>query len=1467
MGGGGSPNTYNSRYQNYLGWIHDTDIADLNLAGSGTYRLYCFDLDTSVGLRGLKFTRSASQNYWLNFRQRKTNKKALMNGVQLLWTGNGSEGSFLLDVRLKGDADDNAIVIGRTFSDSALGFHVTPVRKGHTFPESMDVQVNIGSFPGNQPPSILASASPAAPNPGTAITFTAAASDPNGDTLAYSWDFGDGDYSVDNNAVTTHTFASAGEYAVQCIASDMKGGTARHTVIVRVGSPAVFRISGRVLDQQNRLMGGIRVSTSSGATVFTDSDGSYTIPGLAAGSYDLAAIEPVTGGFTFVHPVFINPVTVGPSRTSIDFVGVPGTLDIYTPLVAKAAASWRYLDNGTDQGTAWRAPGFNDGSWATGTAPLGYPSGSPITTVIGFGPDANNKYITYYFRRAFNVSDPNAYTNLLLEVLRDDSAAVYLNGNEVFRNNLPAGTLTYTTRAVDNSGASSYLSTTLSRSLLVPGVNYLAAEVHQVLPTSSDVVFDAALSGLSVSNATGFKYLYVSSPANNSSFTNPPSIPFSATAFSGAGAITLVEFFVDGVKLGEDPTVPYQFPWGSPSPGAHVLTAVATVSGSGMLTSAPVWVTVTLPPSLAVQLTSPGDGSAFTVPANVNLAASVVAGAAPVTSVQFFANGELVSEDTSAPYSATLARSFFDSQQLIAVATDAAGNSATSAPVNILFTQPAAGTQLVSFGEAWKYLDNGTDQGTAWRSPGFDDRLWAAGPARLGYGGDGEITILNFGPNSNARYITTYFRKTFAVTDPAALTGLLLRLVRDDGVVVYLNGVEVFRDNLLSGPVNWNSLASVSIDGPAESTPLEVNLGTGNLVPGNNVLAAEIHQAAINNTDLGFDLSLAGLHATGSIPIYLTQPADGAHFNGPTNINLAAYVDAPGVESLVVQFFANDTLLGTGSSSAPFSFVWSNAPLGSHQLVAVFALGDFSTSAPVNIVIGSPPPRIQPLSANLISAGLTWRYWDNVAPVGGGWQTREFNDSAWPVGTARFGWGLDGEITTLTEGRVTHYFRRWFNFSQPALLSDLVFQLARDDGAVVYLNGVEIFRSNMPGGPVTPSTLAATTINTPEETIYEQHSLRTTGSGIVSGTNLIAVELHQSAVTSSDAGFDLQLTGYGTTEPRVYLTTPADGASFSGSPIINLEALAKGVGSALVTNVEFYANGTKIAESSASPWRYVWSNAPLGLVTLTVRGTDTTGVTTESIPIQIAIGRELVSTTLIPSNSVWKYLDTGVNQGTAWVGRTFNDTAWRSGQARLGFGGDGEVTPINGGPSNARFPTVYFRRTFVVQPGAVYTNLLFKLVRDDGAVVYLNGVEAFRSNMPLGPVAYSTLAFAADDEQSFYPTAVGVTNLPAGTNLIAVEVHQTSANSSDLGFNLELIASGYEDAAVPPLLTITLADGKVELRWPATAVGWRVFVAPAIDTPANAWTLAFGNLTQVGGQHVFTVTPGGGNEFFRLRKP
>ncbi len=1467
MGGsGGGSRHFSASFKSRLDWIPASDA--VTVATSGVYRVHAHDITTApFGVRALRLNRSSGNPYWIEFRQLWTGNKALMNGVNFRWASGSSQ---LLDMTPGSNPgkDDHSLTIGRTFSDPGNNLHVTALRKGNTYPESIDLAVNLGPFPANQPPAAVARANSVNVAAGQVVTFTATATDPNGDPLAYGWDFGDGDYSVDNSAATTHSFAAAGEYYVEVTVSDMKGGVARDSVIINVGSPTTFSIGGRVLASDGKPLSGIRVSVDASRYAFSESDGTYTITRLAAGSYTLTAVDPVADAYSFANPFFNNPVTVGPDFTTADFIVSTNPPPILTPLIAVNSA-WKYLDNGSNQGTAWRAPSFIDTSWASGVGVLGYTDGNDqIDTTISFGPNSANKYITYYFRRAFNSPAPAAFTSLQLQVRRDDGVVVYLNGAEIFRDNMPDGAPTYTTTANSAIEPSSYLQQSLPLTGLLAGNNVIAAEIHQANATSSDAAFDLALDGVTATNATAFNVVYLSSPSPQQVFTNPPSIVLGAFARSTAGAVSRVDFYSDGVKVGEDFTAPFNADWTSPAVGLHTLHAVATI-GAGSVTSAPVVISI-VTPTLSVQITSPVDGASYIVPTNVIVFATAVAGASPVSRLQFFSNGGLVGEDTAPPYGATLARLIPSVEELTVVATDATGNSATSAPVHVTFAQPLGGTRLISFGDVWKYLDDGSDQGTAWTARGFDDRLWSAGPARLGYGGDGEITTISFGPNANQRHVTTYFRRTFTVADPAAFSGLLLRLVRDDGAVVYLNGVEVFRNNLLSGIVNWNSLASVSIDGVPEFAPLEVRLGTGNLVPGTNVLAVEIHQASISNADLGFDLSLAGLNGTSPTDFYLTEPAAGARFNGPTNIVLAAYglVEGLGVPS-TVSYYANGVSLGATLVSAPFRFTWTNAPVGSHQLIAVAAWngGASSTSPPVSIVVGSPPARIQPEFASFINPGTAWRYWDNVTPVAAGWQTRGFNDSAWPSANARFGWGLDGEVTTLTEGRVTHYFRRWFDAPQPALFSELVFQLARDDGAVVYLNGVEIFRNNMPGGPVGPNTLAATTLNTPDETLFVQHVLQTAGSGIATGTNLLAVELHQSSAASSDGGFDLQLAGYGTTEARVYLTTPADGASFSRSPVINLEALAKGAGTALTTNIEFFANGVKIAESAAAPWRFVWSNAPLGLVTLSARGTDTAGVTTESPPIQIATGRELVSTTFISSNSVWKYLDTGVNQGTAWVSPVFNDAAWRSGAARLGFGGDGEATLINGGPGSARFPTIYFRKTFVVQPGPVYTNLLFKLARDDGAVVYVNGVEAFRSNMPEGPITYSTLTAGADDEQTFFPTAVAVPNLPPGTNLVAVEVHQTSATSSDLGFNLELTASGYEDAAVPPLLTITLADGMVELRWPATSSGWQVYSSASIDAPANAWAPAFGTPVQVGGQYVLTVTPGGGNEFFRLRRP
>ena len=95
-------------------------------------------------------------------------------------------------------------------------------------------------------------------------------------------------------------------------------------------------------------------------------------------------------------------------------------------------AVWKYLDTGADQGTAWRGLGFVDDTWALGPAQLGYGDGDEAT-IVGFGADANNKYITTYFRNTFNVVDASSITNLRARLERDDGAVVYLNGTEVFR--------------------------------------------------------------------------------------------------------------------------------------------------------------------------------------------------------------------------------------------------------------------------------------------------------------------------------------------------------------------------------------------------------------------------------------------------------------------------------------------------------------------------------------------------------------------------------------------------------------------------------------------------------------------------------------------------------------------------------------------------------------------------------------------------------------------------------------------------------------------------------------------------------------------------------------------------------------------------------------------------------------------------------------------------------------------------
>ncbi len=789
---------------------------------------------------------------------------------------------------------------------------------------------------------------------------------------------------------------------------------------------------------------------------------------------------------------------------------------------------------------------------------------------------------------------------------------------------------------------------------------------------------------------------------------------------------------------------------------------------------------------------------------------------------------------------------------------------------------PASGEAFISFGDLWKYLDDGSDAGTGWRTSVYNDNQWMMGPARLGYGSDGELTTVSFGTNASTKHVTTYFRKKFFVPSiPATYSGLLLRLVRDDAAIVYLNGTEIFRTNVLAGPINYNSLALSAIGGTDETTPIDVLLSTAGLVGATNTLAVEIHQDSITSSDLGFDLALMGLRNTNnSIGVYITSPAGNSRYNMPGAIPLSAYAGSSLGSVTLVEYFDGAVKVGQ-AATAPYSANWNGASAGSHTLTAVatYAGGLQITSPAIAIVVGPAPAPISPTFTQFIPYGSQWKYWDSAAAVSNNWAAFDFDDTTWPAGNARFGWGIDGEATLLTSGRITHYFRKSFPVTNGGALDSLTFFVVRDDGVVVYLNGIEVFRTNMPAGPMSGSILASSTIDTPDETTPVSYTISTAGYGLVHGTNVVAVELHQSSAASSDASFDMLLYGEGTTEPRIYLGSPANNSIQTAGLPIRLEANAQAASGRTLTAVEFFSDGTNVGQATALPYRFNWSGASTGLHTIVARSIDNLGTTMTSAPVQISVGFQKVSLVLVPAGAIWKYLDNGSNQGTNWAQTNFNDGSWEFGPAEFGYGENDEATRVEDNPTPGyngsdtdRYITSYFRHTFVVPPDTFLTNLTFRLVRDDGAVVWLNGREMYRSNMPSSTISYTTPASTSVGnaaESTFFVTTLTATNAHSGTNVLAVEIHQSAADSSDVSFNLQLDGIGYALNTAQPSLLAQNLGGQLRIAWPTSATGYQLYWCPELG---GTWQLVGGSPTITNGFNVMLIPTTNASAFYRLGK-
>ncbi|MNU70165.1 hypothetical protein D3C71_595670 [compost metagenome] len=179
---------------------------------------------------------------------------------------------------------------------------------------------------------------------------------------------------------------------------------------------------------------------------------------------------------------------------------------------------------------------------------------------------------------------------------------------------------------------------------------------------------------------------------------------------------------------------------------------------------------------------------------------------------------------------------------------------ASDGVATLKITGPPPAT-LIAYGATWRFLDNGSNQGTTWIPASFNDAGWASGASQLGYGDGDEATVIGYGPNILSRYTTTYFRKTITIANPTAYASFMGNVKRDDGVAIYINGTEVYRNNLTSG-ASYTTYASLA--GDDGDTPLNFSIPASVFVAGNNVIAVEMHQASGASSDLSFDLELKG---------------------------------------------------------------------------------------------------------------------------------------------------------------------------------------------------------------------------------------------------------------------------------------------------------------------------------------------------------------------------------------------------------------------------------------------------------------------------------------------------------------------------------------------------------------------------------------------------------------------------------
>ncbi len=573
-------------------------------------------------------------------------------------------------------------------------------------------------------------------------------------------------------------------------------------------------------------------------------------------------------------------------------------------------STWTYWDRGGDLGAGWRSRTFDDATWARGAGVLGY--GEPyVNTTVSYGPSATNKYRTTYFRNRFTVADPAAVTSMIGELMYDDGAVVYLNGTELARPSMPSGTITASTFAADREAGNAHLTFdwTSARGLLVAGTNVITVEVHQDSSTSSDLIFDLALdvtAGAPPPPTTAgvprrATWRYQAGPAEPQGWRG--------MTYDDAGWTT------GAAPLGYgEPYLATTLSYGPSASNKWVTTYFRkefTVDDPDQITG-------------MVGELMYDDGLVVWLNGDRIL---LVRGLSPYnTSWGTFA----ATREAGNTYETVALHEFRSRLRIgrnvlaVEVHQDDAGSSDLVFDV-ALRLERAPPSASFSRRSLWTYRNDGADQGTAWRTA-TSTAGWL-----VGYG-----PFDDYVGDEGAAHITSYYRRSFRVDSPAAVTQIRGELAYQDGAVVYVNGNELARLNMPAGPITASTLALGDHDPDRagffrgyDYEAFDWTAARPFLVPGDNVVAVEIHRSAPDALYLDFDLALqVDTAATPRIS------SDCAPVTLPRYDGLAGVWIAP---SGVVWAAGSDGIIGRRSTSG--AWTWCTPSLNTYW-TEVWGSGD-----------------------------------------------------------------------------------------------------------------------------------------------------------------------------------------------------------------------------------------------------------------------------------------------------------------------------------------------------------------------------------------------------------------------------------------------------------------------------------------------------------------------------------------------